>query len=238
MFTGIVEELGCVRRVLPGARAGKIVIGAHKVLEDVHIGDSIAVNGVCLTVVAASADEFTADVMPETLRKSSLSVLKAGDPVDLERAMAANGRFGGHIVSGHIDGTGRIAEKHTEENAVIVTIEASADILALIVEKGSIAIDGISLTVTQVTRTSFSVSLIPHTGEATVLLKKRVGDIVNLENDIIGKYVQRLLGISQDASQDASQGTSKSAGQAASKGTSQPAQSSVFSLEYLQSQGF
>ncbi|MDO4401132.1 MAG: riboflavin synthase [Coriobacteriia bacterium] len=215
MFTGIVEELGTVRRVLPGARAGKLVIGAKKVLEDVHIGDSIAVNGVCLTVVAAGADEFTADVMPETLRKSGLGTLKVGDPVDLERAMAANGRFGGHIVSGHIDGVGRIVETRPEENAVIVTISAPPEILALIVEKGSIAIDGISLTVAALTRTTFSVSLIPHTAAETVLLKKRAGDVVNLENDVVGKYVQRLLG------------------NAAGK----PASSSL-TLEYLQANGF
>ena len=193
MFTGIVEELGTVRRVLPGARAGKIVIGAHKVLEDVHIGDSIAVNGVCLTVVSASADEFTADVMPETLRKSGLGTLKAGDPVDLERAMAADGRFGGQSGSGHIDGVGRIVETRPEENAVIVTGSAPPEILALIVEKGSIAIDGISLTVASLSRTTFSVSLIPHTAAQTVLLKKHAGDVVNLENDIVGKYVQKLL---------------------------------------------
>ena len=213
MFTGIVEELGTVRRVLPGARAGKIVIGAKKVLEDVHIGDSIAVNGVCLTVVAASADEFTADVMPETLRKSGLGTLKVGDPVDLERAMAANGRFGGHIVSGHIDGMGRIVETRPEENAVVVTISAPPEILALIVEKGSIAIDGISLTVAATTRTTFSVSLIPHTAAETVLLKKRAGDVVNLENDIVGKYVQKLLG-------------------------NAPGVSSGLTLEYLQANGF
>ena len=215
MFTGIVEELGTVRRVLPGARAGKIVIGAKKVLEDVHIGDSIAVNGVCLTVVAAGADEFTADVMPETLRKSGLGTLKVGDPVDLERAMAANGRFGGHIVSGHIDGVGRIVETRPEENAVIVTISAPPEILALIVEKGSIAIDGISLTVAALTRTTFSVSLIPHTAAETVLLKKRAGDVVNLENDVVGKYVQRLLG----------------------NAVGKPANSSL-TLEYLQANGF
>jgi len=214
MFTGIVEELGTVRRVLPGARAGKIVIGARKVLEDVHIGDSIAVNGVCLTVVAATSDEFTADVMPETLRKSGLGTLKAGDPVDLERAMAANGRFGGHIVSGHIDGVGRIVETRPEENAVIVTISAPPEILALIVEKGSIAIDGISLTVASLSRTTFSVSLIPHTAAQTVLLKKHAGDVVNLENDIVGKYVQKLL---------------------AGATGSQP---SGLTLEYLQANGF
>ena len=218
MFTGIVEELGSVRRVLPGARSGKIVIGAKKVLEDVHIGDSIAVNGVCLTVVAASSDEFTADVMPETLRKSGLGTLKVGDPVDLERAMAANGRFGGHIVSGHIDGTGRIVETRPEENAVIVTISAPEHILALIVEKGSIAIDGISLTVASLTPSTFSVSLIPHTASETVLLKKHAGDVVNLENDVVGKYVQKLLGTAT--------------------GNGGQAKGGSLTLEYLQANGF
>ena len=161
--------------------------------EALSIDQSIAHNGVCLTVVSASADEFTADVMPETLRKSGLGTLKAGDPVDLERAMAADGRFGGHIVSGHIDGVGRIVETRPEENAVIVTVSAPPEILALIVEKGSIAIDGISLTVASLSRTTFSVSLIPHTAAQTVLLKKHAGDVVNLENDIVGKYVQKLL---------------------------------------------
>lgn len=193
MFTGIVEELGSVRRVLPGSRAGKIVIAAHKVLEGTRAGDSIAVNGVCLTVVALGDDEFTADVMPETLRKTGLGQLKVGDPVDLERAMAADGRFGGHIVSGHIDGTGRIREMRQEQNAVVVSIEAPAHIMRLIVEKGSIAIDGISLTVASVAQASFTVSIIPHTAAETVLLKKRAGDMVNLENDIVGKYVQKLL---------------------------------------------
>ena len=194
MFTGIVEEMGTVRRVLPGARAGKITIGASKVLGGTQIGDSIAVNGVCLTVVEMGADSFVADVMPETLSKSGLGQLKTGDKVNLERAMAADGRFGGHIVSGHIDGTGRIAEMRPDQNAVRVRISAPAGILALIVEKGSIAIDGISLTVASVSATDFQVSLIPHTGEETTLLKKRAGDIVNLENDVVGKYVQKLLG--------------------------------------------
>lgn len=193
MFTGIVEELGSVRRVLPGSRAGKIVIAAHKVLEGTRTGDSIAVNGVCLTVVALGDDEFTADVMPETLRKTGLGQLKVGDPVDLERAMAVDGRFGGHIVSGHIDGTGRIREMRQEQNAVVVSIEAPAHIMKLIVEKGSIAIDGISLTVASVAQASFTVSIIPHTAAETVLLKKHAGDMVNLENDIVGKYVQKLL---------------------------------------------
>ena len=193
MFTGIVEELGTVRRVLPGAQAGKIAIGARKVLEDVHMGDSIAVNGVCLTVVSVGDGEFVADVMPETMRKSNLGHLKIGDAVDLERAVPAHGRFGGHIVSGHIDGVGRISSLRRERNAVIVTIEAPAHIMALVVHKGSIAIDGVSLTVVAVAPTSFSVSLIPHTAAETVLLLKRAGDSVNLETDIVGKYVQKLL---------------------------------------------
>ena len=222
MFTGIVEELGSVRRVLPSSCAGKIVIAARKVLEGTQVGDSIAVNGVCLTVVELGSDEFTADVMPETLRKTGLGQLKAGDPVDLERAMAADGRFGGHIVSGHIDGTGRIKEVRPEQNAQIVTIEAPRHILDLVVEKGSIAIDGISLTVASVSPTTFSVSIIPHTAAQTVLLKKRAGDIVNLENDIIGKYVQKLLG--------SAVGAGASAADAAS--------SSGLSLEYLQANGF
>jgi riboflavin synthase len=177
--------------VLPGARAGKIVIGAKKVLEDVHIGDSIAVNGVCLTVVAAGADEFMADVMPETLRKSGLGTLKVGDPVDLERAMAANGRFGGHIVSGHIDGVGRIVETRREENAVIVTISAPAEILALIVEKGSIAVNGVSLTVSGLGDDWFRVDVIPTTLRDTNLGFLKIGDRVNLETDVLGKYARK-----------------------------------------------
>ena len=224
MFTGIVEELGSVRRVLPGARAGKIVIAASKVLEGTRIGDSIAVNGVCLTVVALGDGEFTADVMPETLRKSGLGQLRAGDPVDLERAMPADGRFGGHIVSGHIDGTGRIKEVRPEQNAQVVTIEAPREILDLVVEKGSIAIDGISLTVASVGATAFSVSIIPHTASETVLLKKRAGDMVNLENDIVGKYVQKLLGGAVGAT-----GAANAAGEAGG---------SSITLEYLQANGF
>ena len=193
MFTGIVEEIGTVRRVTSGARDGRIEIWAKTVLEGTRIGDSIAVNGVCLTVTALNADGFTADVMPETLRRSNLGALRGGDPVDLERAMAADGRFGGHMVSGHIDGVGTITGIRREGIATWVTIAAPQDILRLIVEKGSIAIDGISLTVAAVTDSDFSVSLIPHTGGQTILLQKKVGSKVNLENDIVGKYVARLL---------------------------------------------
>ena len=193
MFTGIVEEVGIVRQVITGSRSGEIAIQARKVLAGTKIGDSFAVNGVCLTVTGLSSDGFTADVMPETLRRSNLGRLRKGSPVDLERAMAADGRFGGHIVSGHIDGTGRIAQMKRDENAVVVTIAAARELLALVVEKGSIAIDGISLTVASVTDTELTVSIIPHTADETVLLRKAAGDTVNLETDIVGKYVQKLL---------------------------------------------
>ncbi len=193
MFTGIIEEVGTVRRVLSGGTAGEISVRAAAVLEGTHIGDSIAVNGVCLTVTGMTGDGFTADVMPETLRRTNLGRLNSDSRVNLERAMAAGGRFGGHIVSGHIDGVGTIRSMRREENAVWVTIAAPTPILRLIVEKGSIAIDGVSLTVAEVTSETFSVSIIPHTGAQTILLSKRPGEQVNLENDVVGKYVQRLL---------------------------------------------
>lgn len=194
MFTGIVEELGKIRRLDLSGNSGTISIQAKKVLEGTQIGDSIAVNGICLTVTSLLSDGFTADVMAETIRRSSLKAVGAGSYVNLERAMAANGRFGGHIVSGHIDGTGTILSMKREENAVWVRITAEDSILRLIVEKGSICIDGISLTVAAVDEVSFSVSVIPHTGEETTLLRRSPGDPVNLENDVVGKYVERLLG--------------------------------------------
>ncbi len=194
MFTGIVEETGSVSRVISGGTSGEIKIKAKAVLQNTMIGDSIAVNGVCLTVTKLFDDGFTADVMPETLRRSNLGLLNSGDKVNLERAMAADGRFGGHIVSGHIDGTGTIVSMQSEGNAVWVRINADADIISLIVEKGSITIDGISLTVANVGSDYFEVSIIPHTGSQTTLLGKKQGDKVNLENDIVGKYVKRLLG--------------------------------------------
>ena len=161
------------------------------------LGDSIAVNGVCLTVTTFGKGFFTADVMHETLNRSSLSLLTKGSSVNLERAMAANGRFGGHIVSGHIDGTGVITDIKKDAIATWVTIEAGESIMRLIVEKGSIAIDGISLTVAEITDKYFKVSLIPHTGSNTTLLQKKIGEKVNLENDIIGKYVERLMSFSK-----------------------------------------
>ena len=173
--------------------AGRITVRAQRVLEGTRLGDSIAVNGVCLTVTHLTGADFTADVMPETLRRSSLGQLRPGSRVNLERAMAADGRFGGHIVSGHIDGTGRIAATRRDDNAVWYTVETPAPLLRYIVEKGSITIDGISLTVAAVEQDRFSVSLIPHTAQVTILGEKGPGDTVNLETDIIGKYVEKLL---------------------------------------------
>ena len=193
MFTGIVEEKGKVRYIQLTGESGILAVKARKVLEGTRIGDSIAVNGVCLTVTSIQPDGFTADVMAETIRRSSLGSCKAGSQVNLERAMAADGRFGGHIVSGHIDGTGVIRSMLREENAIWVSIGTSPQILHLIVEKGSVCIDGISLTVARVDEAGFQVSVIPHTGEETTLLEKMPGDLVNLENDVIGKYVENCL---------------------------------------------
>lgn len=197
MFTGIIEEIGKIQTVRKGAASSSISVQAKKVLQDVHIGDSIAVNGVCLTVTAFSQGGFTADVMHETFNRSSLGSLQTGSPVNLERAMPSNGRFGGHIVSGHIDGTGMVSAIQKDDNAVWYTIKTAPGILRYIVEKGSVAIDGISLTVAAVERDCFSVSIIPHTASITTLSSRRVGDTVNLENDCIGKYVERLMGIQQ-----------------------------------------
>ena len=195
MFTGIIEEQGEIESVTRGSNSAVLSVKCSKVLENTKIGDSIAVNGVCLTVTTLHSDGYTADVMHETLDRSGLGRLKKGDRVNLERAMAADGRFGGHIVSGHIDGTGVIRSMIREENAIWVSIGTSPQILHLIVEKGSVCIDGISLTVARVDEAGFQVSVIPHTGEETTLLEKVPGDLVNLENDVIGKYVEKLLGI-------------------------------------------
>ncbi len=193
MFTGIIEEMGTLRSVQRGAHSAQLSIGASVVLEDLKIGDSVAVNGVCLTVTRLDGGSFTADVMHETLNRSALGALLPGSPVNLERAMAANGRFGGHIVSGHIDGTGTITAVERDDNAVWYTVSAAAALLRYVVEKGSITIDGISLTVAGVEADRFSVSVIPHTAAVTILGRKHPGDTVNLETDIIGKYVEKLL---------------------------------------------
>lgn len=200
MFTGIVEEKGVVQKIAKGVHCASLVIAASKIMEDLHVGDSIAVNGVCLTVTEFAKQTFQADVMPETMNRSSLGMLRTGNHVNLERAMPANGRFGGHIVSGHIDGTGVIAEVKREENAVWYTISAGENIMRYIIEKGSVAIDGISLTVAKTGKDYFKVSVIPHTMEQTILPEKRQGDKVNLENDQIGKYIEHLLGLEKKTS--------------------------------------
>lgn len=196
MFTGIVEEKGVLRRRIAGGQWGSLEIAARQTLAGTRVGDSVAVNGVCLTVRALSPGGFTADVMAETLRRTNLGLLAPGEEVNLERAMALGGRFGGHIVSGHIDGQGRVLSARREGNAVWLRISAPPPILALIVPKGSVAIDGVSLTVAKLEEGAgeFQVSLIPHTARETTLLAKKTGQIVNLENDIVGKYVARLLG--------------------------------------------
>lgn len=197
MFTGIVEECGTVLDVLKNGVSGSVQIQASTVLEGTKTGDSIAVNGVCLTVTKLTKSSFTADVMAETFRRTNLGNLGKNSRVNLERAMAADGRFGGHIVSGHIDGTGIISRIKKEGNAVWIYISAPQSILNLIVEKGSVAVDGISLTVAAVSDKEFAVSVIPHTRENTALSGKKTGAVVNLENDIIGKYVQKLTGTAQ-----------------------------------------
>ena len=193
MFTGLIEEVGTIQNVRRGARSCVLTIGCKKVLEGSQIGDSIAVNGVCLTVTNMGGSYYTADVMAETMNRSSLRQLSTGASVNLERAMPANGRFGGHIVSGHIDGTGTVQSIEPDDNAIWYTIAAKPNLLRYIVEKGSITIDGISLTVAYVDEHCFKVSIIPHTQQVTALHDRGVGDIVNLECDIIGKYVEKLL---------------------------------------------
>jgi len=193
LFTGIVEEVGEIRGIKKGERSSILSIKANKVIEDVKLGHSICTNGVCLTVTNIYGNIFDADVMAETLRRSNLGELKVGSKVNLERALSAKGRFGGHIVSGHIDGVGKIVSLEKEDNAIWVTIGAKENILQYIVEKGSIAIDGISLTVAYVDDKVFKVSIIPHTGKQTILLSKTIEDTVNLECDVIGKYVEKLL---------------------------------------------
>lgn len=192
MFTGIIEEIGTVKEIRHSGDSSFIKIQAKKIFEDMHTGDSIAVNGLCLTVTEFDNNIFRADVMNETLSRSSLESLKSGSPVNLERAMSANGRFGGHIVSGHIDGTGIISDIKNDGIAIWYTVTAKPEIMRYIVEKGSIAIDGISLTVAKVTENNFSVSIIPHTAGNTILSYKKSGDVVNLENDIIGKYIEKF----------------------------------------------
>ena len=189
MFTGIVEEIGVVR----GTNVGQLVIGAKEVLEGIKPGDSMAVNGTCLTVTSVSKDGFSIDIMPETMRRTNIGWFHYGDLVNLERAMSIGGRFGGHLVQGHVDGTGKVIALTPEAEAVIARISASSELLTYVVNKGFIAVDGVSLTVTDCDEISFSVSLVTYTRQHTNLGSKRPGDMVNLEVDIIAKYVERLM---------------------------------------------
>lgn len=203
MFTGIIEEIGTVEQIITGTKSCSLRIRAEKILSDAHIGDSIAVNGVCLTVTDFKESYFTADVMPETMRRTGLGRLAKGSRVNLERAMQSGGRFGGHIVAGHIDGTGTIIGMTRDDNAVWIKIAADRGITKYIVEKGSVTLDGISLTIADVTSESFAVSIIPHTAAQTTLSERKIGDKINIECDIIGKYIEKLTqhsseGITED----------------------------------------
>ena len=193
MFTGIIEEIGQIKGIKKGEKSLKLLIGANKILEDVKIGDSISTNGVCLTVTDISKSTFEVDVMNETIKRSNINDLSLGSRVNLERALKLGNRFDGHIVSGHIDGIGEIASLIKDGNSTLVSIKATLNILRYIVEKGSVAIDGTSLTVVYVDEFMFKVSIIPHTAKESTLLNKNLGQTVNIECDVIGKYVERLL---------------------------------------------
>ncbi|MBF7082354.1 riboflavin synthase [Desulfallas sp. Bu1-1] len=194
MFTGLVEEKGQIISLRRGADSARLKISAQRIMEDMEIGDSIAVNGVCLTVTTFDRGAFTADVMAETLAKTNLGELQPGDRVNLERALRLGDRLGGHLVSGHIDGVGTIVKREKHDIATLITIAAPDEVMRYIIKKGSVAIDGTSLTVVDFDEGTFQVSLIPHTAHATVLGEKKPGDRVNLEGDLIGKYVERWMG--------------------------------------------
>ena len=192
MFTGIIEEIGTVVNIERGVKSSRITIQGKKIFDDLKTGDSVSVNGMCSTAVNITKNTFTADIMAESMRRTSLGDLKKGSRVNLERAMQLNGRFGGHIVSGHVDGTGIILSMVKEDTAVWVTVSAPYNVMRYIIEKGSITIDGISLTVAKVYADAFAVSIIPHTAGETTLLTKRSGERVNLECDIVGKYIEKF----------------------------------------------
>jgi riboflavin synthase len=218
LFTGIVEEMGQIKKIQHGTDSARLTVEGKVVLGDVKLGDSIAVNGICFTVVSYNERFFDVDVMAETLRKTNLNELKPGDRVNLERALRVGDRLGGHIVSGHIDGIGVIERQQREDIAILTTIKAPPEVMKYVIKKGSVTIDGISLTVVDCTYHNFQVSLIPHTAKLTTLGYKKAGDQVNLESDIIGKYVERLLGFKTDDKSGASKGG--------------------LSLEYLAEKGF
>ncbi len=197
MFTGLIEEIGKISKITRGRNSFQFGIQAKKVLNDLKLGDSVATNGACLTVVELSETGFTVDIMAETVKRTNFNQLKIGDSVNLERALRLSDRLGGHLVSGHIDGTGKIISKKTEDIATVFSIEASKELLDKMIDKGSIAIDGISLTLLEISESYFQISIIPHTAKETTLLEKNMGAIVNLETDMIGKYIFRFLNTDQ-----------------------------------------
>lgn len=203
MFTGIIEEIGTIVAINRGSISASLTINAQEVNSDVKIGDSINTNGVCLTVTHFTLKSFTVDIMAETMRKTNFKILKPGSKVNLERALRLSDRLGGHMVSGHIDGTGVISEVVKEENATWFTIKADKQILNYIISKGSVAIDGISLTVAHVLEDRFKVSIIPHTAKETTLLSRKAGEIINIENDMTAKYIEQFISINkQDIKKD------------------------------------
>ncbi|MGE6629470.1 riboflavin synthase [Bacillus sp. NPDC077027] len=193
MFTGIIEEIGTVKMLSASADAMKLLVGCSRILEDVALGDSIAINGVCLTVTSFTKEQFTADVMPETVKSTSLRGLTSGSKVNLERAMSTNGRFGGHFVSGHVDGTAVMTQMKKKSNAIYYGLEMDKSLTDMLTLKGSIALDGVSLTIFDLADGKVTVSIIPHTLEGTIFPTKSIGDIVNVECDMIGKYIYRFL---------------------------------------------
>ena len=242
MFTGIVEETGVIADIIKNPVSARLKIRASKVLEGTKPGDSIAVNGICLTVTGLSPGMFSADVMHETLNRASPGGLVKGAEVNLERAMAAGGRFGGHIVSGHVDGTGIITDIKNDGIAVWFTIRTTPLVMRYIVEKGSIAVDGMSLTVARTGTDDFAFSAIPHTIANTILSAKKKGDGVNLENDIIGKYVEKLMGLNGMAGtyqSTYSRPTSAAAGMMSEgSGSFAPSDTSGITREFLSRHGF
>ncbi len=197
MFTGIIEEKGIIENIISGTKSCKLTISGDVIFDDLKLGDSVAVNGVCLTVSKLFTNAFEADVMAETMRRTAIGNLKKGSYVNLERAMQLNGRFGGHIVSGHIDGIGTVINKVIDDNAVLVTVYADSNIMKYIIFKGSVTLDGISLTVADVKNDRFTVSIIPHTAKETTLLDKNAGEKINIECDIIGKYIEKFVSKSE-----------------------------------------
>lgn len=233
MFTGLIEEVAVVRRIVQGQAGARLEIEARRALVDIHLGDSIAVNGVCLTVTGFSASTFTADAVPETMRRTNLGRLRPTACVNVERALRVGDRLGGHIVSGHVDGVGRLQARTPEGSAIVLTVAADLGLIRYIAEKGSICVDGVSLTVMDVGADAFRVSVIPHTGTATTLLSSPLGAEMNLECDVIAKYVERLLGLARPGG---AQGQSV----VASSGTGDVSSPDAdrFTMDFLRQNGF